>query len=216
MTAFTTDDGLTLEGRWSTGRGEGSGLVVLCHPHPQHGGTMEAPLMRSLAGRLSDAGMDVLRFNFRGVGRSEGGWGGGTGEIMDVAAAVAHARGARPGMVPALVGWSFGAVTALRWQAITGDTAPYAGVAPPVRLEPSMALPEPEDLAPARRLFVLGDRDQFCAVADLETYANSIGARLEVMAGSDHFFVFRDVAVGRSIADHLLGVGGNEAAQPMV
>jgi uncharacterized protein len=208
MTSFATDDGLVLEGAWSRVSGTPTAVAVLAHPHPQHGGTMNAPLMRSIAGRLVDAGIEVLRFNFRGVARSEGGWGGGDDEVLDVAAAVSHARSARPDLALCIGGWSFGAVTALRWQAMAGDTAPYAGVAPPLHHDDSIALPGPADLAPARRLLVLGDRDQFCTIGELAPYAEAIGARFEVVNGSDHFFVFRDMLVGRLMADHFRGDAG--------
>jgi uncharacterized protein len=204
VTSFTTDDGLVLEGAWSRARGAPAAVAVFAHPHPLQGGTMNAPLMRSVAGRLADAGVEVLRFNFRGVGRSEGEWSFGEGEIVDVAAAVVHARAARPELDVCVGGWSFGAVTTLRWQAESGDSSPYAGVAPPLRHDDSIVLPDPGRLAPARRLLILGDRDQFCGVDEIEPYAESIGARLEVVAGSDHFFVFRDMLVGRLVADHFL------------
>jgi len=147
---------------------------------------MHAPLMHRVAHRLVDAGLAVLRFNFRGVGASEGTWGGGTAEISDVAAAVEGASMAYPGLPMALAGWSFGALTSLRWQARTGDTSPYAGIALPI----GMYQP-PTDLAPARRTLIIGDRDQFTSVEDTVGYGEQIGADVEVFAGSDHFFVFR-------------------------
>jgi uncharacterized protein len=216
MTRLETSDGLTLESAWSRPHGDAYGVAVVCHPHPLQGGTMNAPLVRALAGRLADAGFHVLRFNFRGVGRSEGGWGGGEGEVLDVGAAVEAARAAHPNTPFALAGWSFGAVVALRWQAHSGDTSPYAGIAPAVVESLSMELPPAPALAPARRLLILGDRDRFCAVDDLAVYAEAIGARLEVLAGSDHFFVFRDMEVGRLVADHFrdgsTGAGPGRAA----
>jgi uncharacterized protein len=99
-----TDDGLSLESAWSGPTADASHLVVLCHPHPQQEGTMDAPLMRSLANRLADRGFRVLRFNFRGVGSSEGGWSGGDGEVSDVAAAVAFARETHPDLPFGLAG----------------------------------------------------------------------------------------------------------------
>ena len=143
----------------------------------------------------------MLRFNFRGVGRSEGGWSGGTGEIEDVAAAVAGAGEAYPNLPQGIAGWSFGAHTSLRWQARSDDTRAYAGIAPPVSLTGANDLPLPIALPPADRLFIIGDRDQFTPATDLEAYATAAGARFEVMTGSDHFFAFRD----RQIADLLIG-----------
>jgi alpha/beta superfamily hydrolase len=63
-------------------------------------------------------------------------------------------------------------------------------------------LPEPSGLAPADRLFVIGDRDQYTRVDDLRAYAESIDARLEVLPGSDHFFYFREAVVGKALVEH--------------
>lgn len=208
MTGPITEDGLALETAWSGPASDATNLVVLCHPHPQQDGTMNAPLMRSLANRLADRGFRVLLFNFRGVGHSEGGWSGGDGEVRDVAAAVAFAREAHPHLRFGLAGWSFGAVTALRWQSKHGDASPYVGVAPALAYDPSLRMPATDELPPARRLFILGDRDQFCGVEELTTYAAGIGAHLEVFPGSDHFFVFRDVAVGNRMADFFEAANG--------
>ncbi|MBU1227687.1 MAG: alpha/beta fold hydrolase [Actinobacteria bacterium] len=196
-----TGDGLDLEAVWDLPAAPPGMAVVLCHPHPLMRGSMDAPLIRGIAATMAGAGFAVLRFNFRGVGRSEGGWSGGTGEIEDVAAAVSTADAAHPDLPGAIAGWSFGAHTALRWQVRAGDTRPYAGIAPPISLTGDSDLPLPVALPPADRLFVIGDRDQFTTVADLEGYAAEAGARFEVMAGSDHFFAFRE----RQVADLLIG-----------
>jgi hypothetical protein len=174
--------------------------VILCHPHPLYGGSMEVPLLRTVAARLAAAGCPVLRFNFRGVGTSTGSWSGGEAETEDVGAAATAASAAFPGLPLALAGWSFGAVAALRWQAGAASTARYAGIAPPVPAGLAPALPAPEALAPARRLFILGDRDQFTAVEDLRAYAAAAGAGLEVIGGSDHFFYGRESRVADAVA----------------
>lgn len=204
MTAtFETADGLTLEAAWSTPETP-RGAVVLCHPDPRQRGTMNAPLLKSLAGAMSDAGLAVLRFNFRGVGRSQGVMGDGTEEVADVDAAVRTARDTHPDLKTGVAGWSFGGVVALRWQAQTASRFEYAGIAPPVWFpdDRGRLLPEPGELQPAGRLFVIGDRDQFTRVDDLRSYADSIGARLEVVEGSDHFFFFREEAVGKALVEH--------------
>jgi alpha/beta superfamily hydrolase len=198
-----TADGLTLEARWDTPQYGPSGAVVVCHPHPLHGGTMQVPLIRALTASLVDAGRAVLRFNFRGVGASDGVWDGGIGEVDDVAAAVATAGRTYPDLPLGLVGWSFGAMTSLRWQARDGNTLPWAGVAPPLRLSTGGDLPEPDELPPARRLFIIGDRDQFTADEDLAAYAADAGARFELLRGSDHFFYFRERRVGDLVAEFL-------------
>ena len=201
---ITTPDGLALEALWEI-PAEAASIVVFCHPHPQHGGTMNAPLMRAVARYLWRQGLAVLRFNFRGVGDSEGRWGGGLTEITDVEAAVAAAKERFPGSEMDLAGWSFGAATALRWQAAADSTVNYVGIAPPVQSDLTPLLPPPSDLVPAQRSFILGDRDQFVTIDELQAYADSIGAGLEVMKGSDHFFYFRDQRVGELVAKGLRG-----------
>jgi alpha/beta superfamily hydrolase len=200
-----TADGLALEAAWDLPPAGPVGAVVLCHPHPLQGGTMRAPLIRALASHLAGAGHAVLRFNFRGVGTSEGSWGGGEAEIADVAAAVEAATAEYQGLPTGIVGWSFGAVTSLRWQARERSELPWVGIAPPMRLTRGGSLPEPGRLAPARRLFVLGDRDQFVTVPDLGGYAAAAGAEVMVLPGSDHFFYFRERRVADAAAAHLAG-----------
>lgn len=161
---------------------------------------MNAPLMVKVADRLVGAGFGVLRFNFRGVGGSSGHHDGGVGELEDVAAAMAAARRLAGGRPTVIAGWSFGAAVALRWQAHGGDDSPYAGIAPAVANPFSPSLPTADELAPARRGFVIGDRDQYTSVSALTTYAESIGAEVTVLAGSDHFFFFREEQVADAVA----------------
>lgn len=203
-TDIDTADGLTLEARWDGETTHPRGVVVLSHPHPLQGGTMTVPLLQVIADHLADAGLAVLRFNFRGVGSSEGAWGGGTAEIGDLDAAVGHARARYPEAAIGLGGWSFGAITALRWQARGDDRRPLVAVAPPIRLPAGVSAPAPAALAPASRLFVVGDRDQFVTPDELRPYAAAAGARMEVLPGSDHFFVFRHREVGELVSGHMV------------
>jgi alpha/beta superfamily hydrolase len=164
---------------------------------------MDAPLVVAVARYLVEYGFAVLRFNFRGVAGSEGRWGGGVDEIHDVAgaAAVAGAQADEEGVGIGVAGWSFGAATSLRWQAESGSTLPWAGIAPPVKL--GVTLPEPDALRATRRLFIIGDRDQYTSADDLAEYASRVRGRIEVLRGSDHFFYFRERVVGGLVAAHL-------------
>jgi alpha/beta superfamily hydrolase len=204
-TTLRTDDGITLEARWDV-PDEPRVVVVLCHPHPLYGGTMEVPLLRTVAARLAAAGCAVLRFNFRGVGASTGAWNGGRAAVDDLAAAVA-ATAAFPGLSLSLAGWSFGAVIALCWQADNGSGHRLAAIAPPTRADVGPGLPDPSSLAPAHRLFVVGSRDQFADAAALGAYADALGARLQIFPGSDHFFYAREHRVGDAVAAHLTAAG---------
>src|SRR5919109_4257794 len=131
--AFTSDDGLKLEGRLAIPEGVvPAGGAVVCHPHPQYGGTMSSRLVPAMQRALVNAGWAALRFNFRGVGRSEGSFEGGLGEVDDVLGAFEVVRQAQDGPIAA-VGWSFGALIALNAVGKDRDVASLTGVAPPAR-----------------------------------------------------------------------------------
>lgn len=200
------DDTVYLEARWDTPESPSS-VTVFCHPHPQQQGTMTAPLMNAVTKHLVASGIAVLRFNFRGVGASSGDHGHGIEEMDDVAAAVDLAQGTHPELPFGICGWSFGAATALRWQARDRSSAPYVGIAPPVHSDRSPDLPTPDQLLPARRRFVIGDRDQFCTVDEIAAYAGSIDATVEVLRGSDHFFYFREERVAEAVVAGLTAEG---------
>ncbi len=203
VTRLHTDDGVTLEALVDT-PDDALGTLILCHPHPQHGGTMRAPILSTIARRAVASRYRSIRFNFRGVGESTGTFGGGIAELADVAAAVQFA-GTLDEPLAGIAGWSFGAATALNWQAASSSSVPYIGIAPPVTSSLSPPLPDPSSLAPATRKFIIGARDQFVAAADLEAYAASIGATIAIYPGADHFFLFKY----EQLADDVLAVIGS-------
>jgi alpha/beta superfamily hydrolase len=88
------------------------GVAVLCHPHPQFGGTMDNKVVQTLARAFVQLGYRAVRFNFRGVGASAGAWDEGRGEIDDALAVIAAQRAAAPGLPLALGGFSFGGYVA--------------------------------------------------------------------------------------------------------
>ena len=88
------------------------GTAVLCHPHPQHGGTMDNKVVITLARAFVQLGYRAVRFNFRGVGGSAGSWDDGRGEVDDALAVIAQQRAAHPGQPLALAGFSFGGYVA--------------------------------------------------------------------------------------------------------
>jgi uncharacterized protein len=184
-----TSDGERLEARWD--RAETPyGAVVFCHPHPQQGGTMMAPLMVAVTTRLVGRGFSVLRFNFRGIGASTGTHDNGKAEVLDVAAAVEAAHDSGLGIH--LSGWSFGAVTALRWLGGQQDPIPYAGIAPsPQDL--------PGDLPPGPKRIVIGTRDQVVDIEVIRAYAERFSIDL-VLTPGDHFFHGRGKKIGDLVA----------------
>jgi hypothetical protein len=89
-------------------------FLVVCHPHPLHGGTMDNKVVTTLARTAHQFAVPSIRFNFRGVGASQGSFDDGRGETQDALAAVVHGRHLWPGAALWLAGFSFGGVVALR------------------------------------------------------------------------------------------------------
>jgi alpha/beta superfamily hydrolase len=154
---------------------------------------MMAPLMISVAMRLVEHGMSVLRFNFRGVGASTGTHDEGVAEQLDVEAAITEAR--QTGLFVSLAGWSFGANTALRWLATQDAAIAFAGIAPPTR-----DLPEQLPAGPKR--IVVGTRDQLVDVDSLLEYAARQSIDV-VLTPGDHFFHGRGKKIGDLVYEGL-------------
>jgi hypothetical protein len=149
---------------------EGGQPVLVCHPHPLFGGTMGSRLVYDLAVGLAAAGFRAVRFDYRGVGRSEGTYGKGDGETQD-ALALFDALAEETGQVPIVVGYSFGGGVAAR---LAGQRAPkrLVLVATPSPLTQSTLVPA--DDAPKVRCpvaLVFGDRDELAPVAGARALA---------------------------------------------
>lgn len=156
------------------------GQAVLCHPHPQYGGSMADGVLDTLAQRLLQAGVGVLRFNFRGVGASAGGFDGGRGEVEDLLAAAAWLRDAFPGEALWAGGYSFGAWVA--WEALECGLAAdrVILVSPPVGPMAFAARPAevPVDV-------VAGSDDDFIEPKALAAWT---GMTVHTIDGADHFY----------------------------
>jgi alpha/beta superfamily hydrolase len=200
---FKTDDGLTLEGEVRMPDGTPRGSAVICHPHPQHGGSKDHPLLWAIRIELAQVGFAVLSFNFRGVMGSEGQFGGGIAEVADVRAAVGRAREEAEG--PTFVaGWSFGAHVALREAIDDERVAALAVVGMPLLDAALPPLPDPDRLATYTRpvLLVAGEADQFSPEPDLKKMARDLGnATVEIVPGTDHYFGRREREAGKIVAE---------------
>jgi uncharacterized protein len=95
-------------------QGDGSAFAVICHPHPLHGGTMHNKVVHTIARALQGIGCHTLRFNYRGVGASEGSYDEGNGETLDALAAIDYGRARFPNLPLTLGGFSFGGAVAFR------------------------------------------------------------------------------------------------------
>jgi len=180
------------------GERSGAGGVVR-HPHPQHQGTMLNKVVHTIGRAMNDLGAPVLRFNFRGVGASEGAYADGLGETADAAAAAAWLRGRFPGTELWLAGFSFGAAVAIRAAA---EVAPrrLVSVAPPVARMGALL----EDARPGCPwLVVQGGADEVVAPADVSSWvlARVPPPELALLPEVDHFFhgrltLLRDTLTG--------------------
>jgi alpha/beta superfamily hydrolase len=191
---LSSADGLALEGELSVPEQAWS-AAVLAHPHPEFGGSMRSIVTAAMFSALPAAGVACLRFNFRGVGRSEGTHGGGRDERADLVAAIDVLSPITEGLPLVLAGWSFGADTALT----VGDErlAGWIAVAPPLRAAAVADMVAPAD--PRPKLVVVPEHDQFrppeSARPVIEEWAST---RLEIVPGGDHYLVGR--------ADQLMAV----------
>ena len=174
--------------------------VVICHPHPQYGGSMFNDVVFAVASGLVARGVAALLFNFRGVGASGGSHGGGEGEQEDVRAALAAAA-ARPEIDAervGLAGYSFGAAMAASTAAAASTASTGSAKAAPLPALALIALPLRMDGGPtfgldgfaSPLLFVSGDRDEGSSAEELRALAPSLGGRAEVqiVPGADHFW----------------------------
>lgn len=159
--------------------------AVICHPHPLFGGTLQNKVVHTLARTLRAAGGAALRFNFRGVGASEGTHDGGGGEIGDALAAVAWARGRWPGAPLVLAGFSFGGAVAIQAAAAAG-AAWLITVAPAVDRVPLEQL----ELPRCDWLVVQGDADDVVPADTVLQWMTRWApqARVRVLSGVGHFF----------------------------
>jgi alpha/beta superfamily hydrolase len=165
--------------------------IVLCHPHPLYGGSMHSPVPLAIAKCLADHQSEQprvawLRFNFRGVGTSEGSYADGQGEVDDVCAAIEHVRRAAPGALLTVCGHSFGSFVGLRATARDGRIDRLLLISPSTRFFAFRA----GGLRVGGKVTVfVGDKDELCSVDEARALADELGADLGVFEGFDHHFM---------------------------
>lgn len=162
-------------------------------------------LAKVLAERAGD-NVASLRFNYRGVGASEGSYEEGRGETKDVRAAIDLLRDRAPGKPITVCGYSFGTWVGLRAASLEyerGDIDRVVLVAPAVRVFEFVK----EDAVNVRApiAIFLGDNDEFCDVAEAEALARTIGATLEIIPDSDHYFLKSRRKMAERIVPLLVG-----------
>lgn len=159
--------------------------VVIAHPHPRYGGDMNNGVVMALARKLADLGVATLRFNFRGVGGSEGSFDDGRGELQDLKAAVSFlsaSDGTNTDQM-ALAGYSFGAEMVIRLAAHSPHPTPLVAVSPVA----SSVTGKPWQSIPGPKLVICGDSDAFLPAERL--IASVPEEERHIVAGEDHFWL---------------------------
>jgi alpha/beta superfamily hydrolase len=152
---------------------------------------MNSPVPLAIAKVLADKAAEAVawaRFDFRGVGASEGSYDDARGEVDDVIAVLAHVRTLVPGVPVSLCGHSFGSFVALQAAARDPDIDRLLLVAPSTRFFAFAGVAVRALPAPKVTIF-LGDRDEFCDVAEGRALAQELGADFRLFEGYDHHFL---------------------------
>jgi uncharacterized protein len=163
--------------------------ALVCHPHPQHGGTMHNKVVYRIARGLRRAGAAVLRFNYRGVNLSDGVYDHGEGELDDARAALQYLRGRYPGLPYSLAGFSFGSRIILRLGCggpdASGAARLIAAGFPTVYADRSYL----EDCV-VPRVFIQSAHDQFGPLPEFEAFVRTLPEpkKVIVIDAQDHFF----------------------------
>ena len=162
------------------------GAVVVCHPHPVYGGTMDNRIVYRAAKAASMAGFAALRFNFRGVGRSTGQFDQGIGEKEDVIAAIRWLEQKYPGLPLGLIGYSFGAWVGIQVGSLDPRIVALVGIALPLDIYDLDFLANYAKPA----LYIVGTRDEFSSQENTARLKARLPAAssLHIIEGADHFF----------------------------
>ncbi|HNP64181.1 MAG TPA: alpha/beta hydrolase [Woeseiaceae bacterium] len=178
------------------------GNVVVCHPHPQHGGTMHNKVAHTLARAFGRLGFSALRFNFRGTENSEGSYDNGDGELDDALAALAWMRDRDPALPIWLAGFSFGAAIAVKAAAVS-DVDGLISVAPAISRFATGLKSQPT----CPWLVVQGDLDELVDVEETVAWVDSLepGPELLILPGAEHFFHGRLIDLRDAVVEFVEG-----------
>jgi alpha/beta superfamily hydrolase len=180
-----------LEGRYQQGKGHDAPIALMLHPHPQHGGTMNNKVVYTLYQTFAARGFSVLRFNFRGVGRSQGGFDHGQGELRDAAAALDWMQSYSPNSSSCWVaGISFGAWIGMQLLMRRPEIHGFISVALPANMYDFSFLAP----CPSSGLMVHGGNDVVVPTDSVSKLVQKLQQQrgikidLDVVPEADHFF----------------------------
>lgn len=180
-----------LEGRYSPAKKQNSPIGLVLHPHPQYGGTMNSKVCYYLYHVFANRGFATLRFNFRGVGKSQGEFDNGHGELSDAAAALDWLQTFHPNATSCWVaGFSFGAWIGMQLLMRRPEIRGFISVAPPANLYDFSFLAP----CPSSGLIVQGDKDEIVPAEASKKLSDKLQAQraitieYELIKGANHFF----------------------------
>ena len=205
---FNGPDG-RLEGRYQHKRAPDAPIALMLHPDPHQGGTMNNRVVYTLYHAFSRQGFSVLRFNFRGVGRSQGSFDRGEGELSDAASALDWLQSFNQNATTCwIAGFSFGAWIGMQLLMRRPEISGFISVAPPANLFDFTFLAP----CPSSGMIIHGERDEFVpppSVAKLvEKLKSQRNLEIEhtVIGGADHFFHDHLEELGKHVEDYLARV----------
>jgi uncharacterized protein len=170
----------TLEVAFNVAEGALRGIALIAHPHPLQGGTLDNKVVQTLAKTFAALGYAAVRFNFRGVGQSEGQFDDGIGETEDALAALAAAKLEFGELPVALAGFSFGSYVQTRVaHAISAERLVLIG--PAVKRFPA-------EVVPPDTIVIHGEEDDVVALADVLAWARPQQLPIMIFPGCGHFF----------------------------
>lgn len=183
-------------------KGNGKAAALLCHPHPLYGGSMDNNVVWALQETYEKSGFGTLRFNFRGVGRSEGVYGRGQSEARDVLGMASYLREQGFEVLHGAA-YSFGVWVLLIAVGLGLKVESLVLASPPVDFLPFDELQLPAEPS----LVTLGSSDQFCAVDSLQSWLDGASApelvHVEILPVCDHFYWEREETLSEFVASFL-------------
>lgn len=195
-----------IEGRYHQNENKQAPVVLVLHPHPLYGGTMNNKIVYRLYHTFVQNGFSALRFNFRGVGKSQGKYDEGIGELSDAATALDWLQQQNPDAPTCwITGFSFGAWISLQLLMRRPELEGFVAVSPPANLYDFSFLSP----CPAAGLITQGDKDDVVSEDAVSKLAQKLGAQhgtqvnYKVISGADHYYRGVEEDLGKTVNEYI-------------
>ena len=202
---FNGPDG-RLEGRYHQSKKPDAPIAIVLHPHPLHGGNMNNRVVFIMFNNFVERGFSVLRFNFRGVGRSQGAFDNGVGELSDAAYAFDWMQQFNSNSPFCWIGgYSFGALISMQLMMRRPEIEGFVSISPPAGTEDFSFLAP----CPSSGLIIHGDKDTHVPLDAVKKLAQkldgqkNISVNLRIVKGADHFYKDNMDNLSKEVASYL-------------